>query len=782
MAMVVAWIVFPLVLAMLALGLGLLVERLASTPLPAPLLLPVGIATIVAISSITVSVSWGARWTTPLVAALGAAGLVLGRWRRLEGWAFGAGALVFLCFGAPVIASGTPTFAGYIELDDTATFLALADRAMEHGRSLAGLAPSSYEATLAGYLAHGYPLGSVLPLGIGHELVRLDSAWLYQPWLSLNAGLLALCLYQLAAPVIGRRPLRAAVAFVAAQPALLYGYALWGGVKELAAVTLIAAAAALAAELEAPVRAGSLVPLGIVCAALLETFSLAGLVWLVPLVPVLVPVVRHAPRKIAVGVATAVVLLVPALASAGSFYSGSNRLVLTSTSQLGNLLHPLHFIQIVGIWPSGDFRVDPHHRLATGLLILLAVAAALAGLAFSLGRKALGVPLAVASALTGAIVSVAFGSPWVGGKALAIGSPFVLLAAGVGCVGLASSALLRHRLARLASLGAAVLVAVLLVCGVAWSNALAYHDVSLAPYSQLRELQHIGARFAGDGPTLMTEYQPYGDRHFLRRLDPEGVSELRRRPIVLRDGRTAAKGQYVDIDQIRLADLLVYRTLVLRNSPTVSRPPAPYVLVWQGRWYQVWQRQPTPAITAHLPLGSALQPGAIPSCVRVRRIAVRAPLIAYPRPVNLVWSLDLARLPKGWTPLTGGALMPNRSATLSLDVRVPRSDRYTIWVGGSIRGRLTVSVDGSRIGSATRQLQNAGQWLGLGTVDLPAGAHRLTLAVSLPKLGPGTGGGGATLGPLLLRPRAKDRLLQHDAPASLCRMNLDWIETVPPVG
>ena len=78
--------------------------------------------------------------------------------------------------------------------------------------------------------------------------------------------------------------------------------------------------------------------------------------------------------------------------------------------------------------------------------------------------------------------------------------------------------------------------------GVVWSGALAYRDVNLAPRDQLAELETIGHRIAGQGPTLMTEYQPYGVRHFLRDADPEAASELRRRQVPLRSGRTLPKG------------------------------------------------------------------------------------------------------------------------------------------------------------------------------------------------------------------------------------------------
>ena len=97
-----------------------------------------------------------------------------------------------------MLASGEATFAGYVTLDDTSTFLAIVDRTLEHGRDVGGLAPSTYEATLAVNLAHGYPTGSLLPLGVGSRLVGSDPAWTFQPYLSLLAALLALGLYELA--------------------------------------------------------------------------------------------------------------------------------------------------------------------------------------------------------------------------------------------------------------------------------------------------------------------------------------------------------------------------------------------------------------------------------------------------------------------------------------------------------------------------------------------------------------------------------------------------------
>jgi hypothetical protein len=472
------------------------------------------------------------------------------------------------------------------------------------------------------------------------------------------------------------------------------------------------------------------------------------------------------------------VLALPAVAAASTFYRTSNRDTFTDTTELGNLLRPLRVVQILGIWPSGDFRIDPQSRVVTGALLLLATAAGLIGIGLALNRGARGLLLGVASAGVGTIVFVGFGAPWVGGKALAVGSPFVLLAVAVGGVSMFTHRSLLTRHARTFAVVFATVASLAVLGAVAWSNALAYHDVSLAPFSQMAELERIGARFAGNGPALVTEYQPYGVRHFLRRLDAEGVSELRRRPITLRSGRIASKGEYIDIDQLRLQDLLVYRTLVLRKSPTESRPPAPYHLVWDGRWYQVWQRGTRPTIIDHRPLGDALEPGARAPCRLVKPLASLGRVASVARPVNLLWSLDRGRLPRGWSVQTGGAIVPNRSGTLPFEIVLPTRARYRLWLGGSIRGRLSVAVNGSRVGTVARQLQNAGQWLELGTAVIPSGTLQVTIAVSLPKLSPGTGGARFPLGPLLLQPVASGRLLEPPVPTAICGMNLDWIEAL----
>jgi hypothetical protein len=501
----------------------------------------------------------------------------------------------FCAYAAPVVLSGQATFAGYIKLDDTATFLALTDRVMEHGLSLSGLAPSSYEATLSVNLGHGYPVGALLPVGIGRALVGVDGA-----------------------------------------------------------CTL---------------------------AALVGVLSVLGAVWLLaPAAAALVLVTRGRMRAAQIGVlaGTFALLALPTLMDARSFLSvGTTE--LRSGTVLGNLVQPLNKLQVLGVWPTGDFRFAPADLAVRYILIATVAAAALVGAVLAWRGRGWAFLLYVASAGVGCALVAALASPWIVAKAYAIASPAFVLAATVGCGGLVA----RRRVTE----GTVALVAV--AGGVLWSNALAYHDVNLAPRQQLVELEQIGHRFAGDGPALMTEYQPYGVRHFLRALDAEGASELRRRLIPLRNGTVLAKGAYADLAGFQPSAVRVYRTLVLRRSPLASRPPTPYRLVWRGQFYDVWQRAPTLAAVAYTRL----------PCRATRTLSGRTSW----RPAGeRVVVLGLGRVdhPSAWQVGAGGqVLYPSDPGVIRTRIRSARTGRYSLWVGGSFRNRLSALIDSRTIGN-----------------------------------------------------------------------------------
>ncbi len=789
--MLAAWIVFPALLLAVCLGFGLLIEALASRRIPGALLAPLGMAGLTVVGLATTASSTTASWTAPLAAMLALAGFALAaigrRNLRPDPWAVLVALAVFVVFAAPVALSGESTFAGYIKLDDTATWFAITDRLMEHGRSLAGLPPSSYEATLAFNLAGWYPVGAFIPFGTAAKLSGEELAWVFQPYLALLASFTALTLWQLTERVRIATALRAAGVFLAAQAALIFAYAMWGGIKELGTavlVGLIAALAPLAIDDERP-SFRSLLPLALGAAALVGVVSFGAGPWLLGLFGVAALLIfgdRGLEGVWASGWRF-LAWLVPLIAIGllgHPLLPESTKFLLSASTDLGNLAGPISPAHLLGIWPAHDFREETTIAFLAGALMAVVAMTALTGAWASLRDRDTGLLVAFGGAALGCLLIAVFGSAWVAAKSYAIVSPFALLFAFVGLAFLARSG------ARVA----AAIAALLLAGGVIWSNALGYGGVSLGPRAQLGELETIGKRFAGVEPALMTEYQPYGVRHLLRDMAPEGASELRRRQVALGDGSTLEKGESADIDRFSLSAIQVYRALVLRRSPAASRPPSNYRLAWQGRFYDVWVKRPTaPAPLDRLALGTEVDPAGAPRCTDVLRLAARARavdgrLVAAERVEPLALPLGEASHSGGLVPSSIGStyLDPRGAGEFELEVDVPSAGREEIWLGGSLRPAATLSVDGAEVGTLRQQLNTPGNYLDFGIVPMRRGRHSVAVAVGGPDLHPGSAQSDGVLGPLVISRPDDDPPLRRFSPQrarGLCGRPWDWIEAVP---
>jgi hypothetical protein len=784
----VPWLVFAPLLLALAAGAGGLVGRVAGRPLGA-LRLPCGFALVVVVADACTRLPATARLATPLVVAVAVAGAALsGPWRRPRTvWPALAALVAFAVFAAPVVLSGDSTIAGYIKLDDTATWLAFADRVPDHGRTTAGLEPSTYQVLLSSYFASGYPMGSFLPLGAAARLTGHDAAWLVAPYLAVLAALLALALDEIArealagAAVAGRRLAAwapAGAAAVAACAALLYGYALWGGIKELVGAVLIATFAGctgLAARTAGDRRAllRSALPAAVTALAVFASLSAGGIAWLAPvLVVAAAPHIRRRPsaRQLAIGAGVAAAAL---LVTFGGFLS-TQWAALRDPGALGNLAEPLSVLQMLGVWPSGDFRFAPSDMATTRALEFEVAIAASIGIWHAVRTRAWSLPAYVAGAVIAAGAIVVLGAPWLGGKALAQASPALVLAALVGA-------------AALALRGYGIVAAALAACivaGVGWSDVLAYRSANLAPAANFAELETIGKRLDGRGPTLMTDFEPYGVRHFLRRADAEGASELRVRAIALRSGSILPPGGYADLDDLAPDGVLEHQALVVRRSPAASRPPAGYERTWAGAVYEVWERdRRAPRILAVLPLGDARRPGARPACAAVGRLARRSAvrrLVAPLRGVPVTALPPPAARPADWAPAPGAsALELAGMGRARFTMSVPRAGRYTVWAQGSFPGHLAVSVAGRRAGAVRHALQQTVQHVRLGALRLRAGRQRVVVEYDEGGWRPGGRGTPAQLGGIVLTPETgRPAQLIAVAPGqwrSLCGRTLDWV-------
>ena len=210
-------------------------------------------------------------------------------------------------------------------------------------------------------------------------------------------------------------------------------------------------------------------------------------------------------------------------------------------------------------------------------------------------------------------------------------------------------------------------------------------------------------------------------------------------------------------------------------------------MVWQGDYYEVWQRDPdydsaNPIV--HRPFGGVYQPTAVPNCAVVQNVAIQAQpdgeVVAAVRRPNAI--ADLPEYPSDWVPdPVNLTLTPLSDGTASGSVEVPESGRYQVWVGGSARGQVSVEIGGQDAGSARGLLNNNAQFIKLDELDLEAGS--LSVAMTYERgsiLRPATGGYPFGIGPVVLEP-VESTTIVRSSPANaqkLCGQSLDWIEAV----
>jgi hypothetical protein len=101
--------------------------------------------------------------------------------------------------------------------------------------------------------------------------------------------------------------------------------------------------------------------------------------------------------------------------------------------------------------------------------------------------------------------------------------------------------------------------------------------------------------------------------------------------------------------------------------------------------------------------------------------------------------------PRSWhlNPSAPAVIYPSGAGTLTARVNLTAPGRYEVWIGGSFRARVEISVDGKAAGSARDELNYANdQYEQLGEADLTAGPHTVTLHYGGPDLHPGSAGRG----------------------------------------
>jgi hypothetical protein len=785
---------YPLLLCALALGVGLAIERAAATTLPGALTLPLGFAGIVGLTQIGTSWAAMAPLATPLVVVVAMAGLVLGRARLAPGRARVIATLpavltalaLYLTFAAPVILSGRPTWTAY-GVDTTSAFHWLgAEHVASKGLDFSDAGQSAATAITAGYFANSYPAGGNTALGVTARLTGVAVAWLWQPFLAVVCALLGLALYALVSEVVSPRWLAAGIAFVGAQPALLYGLFLQGQVKEVIAVMLLPlmAGVLLAYRRSLPDSWRAPIPLAVAGAAGVGATGVGFAAWLgtaalVALGLAARPLWPHHRRLLLLQVgcfaAVFAILALPALSGLRAYLDSVSNL-LTNEPPLGSLLQPLSPLQTAGIWFSGDYRLRPTVALGMNFAMIGAVGVgALLAAEWALRRRAWPMIAYAAVAMPGCLVVAARGTPWVDVKAMVLAAPLVLT---LGLLGTAV-ALVRTPL-RIAG----VLLALAISAAVLYSNAQLYHDTQLAPSKRYRELERVADRF--QGPTLRPDFDDYA-LFFARHMRPDGPGDARwvQQPLLI-GGMAPGYGRSFRLDDLQPNYVTRFPTLLLQRSPFESRAPAIYSKAWEGTYYEVWRRGPG-TILAHLPAGSQWDATGRVPCEDVRRVAREARaqgarLAVAERPESVTVDVGALPRPAGWSQ----AADPEQLAAVGAgrvraDVSVPRDGRWSVWLAGSFSRPVTVSVDGRRIGALSDEIKYGGLAQRVGETSLAQGRHTIEILRSGGDLAPGNGAAGA-IGPLALTPGPDiERPVVSLDPSDYrkaCGREVDWIEAV----
>jgi hypothetical protein len=793
-----AWILTPLALVALSIGLGLLVERVLRIRIPVGVLVPVGLSAMVVLGMPGYQLGMGAWLSVVITLAAAVTGFVMQRGTlraraREDAFALIAGGGVYLLYLAPVLLAGGWTWTGYNFVNDTAVQLLLADHLFHTGvtKPLGPPVVAAQSTALEHvriYLETAYPLGAHSLLATLGGILRLRPEVMYQPVISSFAAFATIALAWLLGTAGGGRRLAIGLAAVTAVAAnLTFNYALQGNAKEiglLASLTAAAAAGRFALTSANPVRAT--VVTAIPLAAALAFYNSAALPYIgcFALALLLASLLQSGstlrrsllPAAVAGGV-TLVVISLPTLVTVarsaqvvkGTFSAGS------PAADLGQLARPLPLSEAAGTWLTGDYRqpVDGWWSSPNGVLIALTFVLAAVGCVWMLRRRESGVLLLLVTFLGTLLILRSRVSPYAAAKMIALVAPSIVVCAALGCAWLA-------RAWRPGAYGIAAVVAL----GIFASNALSYRDVRLAPIDRMEAMRDIGERYANTRGLLLVDDGDEFAKYFLLPTHMNVALERITPKPAYNNLSTSFMPRNADIDQMPIEFVESFPLIVQRRGPDASRAPANYRLDYENEYYRVWRRiRAASTVVRHVPFQQAFEGSSTPACKTVLEATggLDAGTVFVASVPNETVELDVARAKQS------GRWPPDHEIPRTVDLTVPgRADAmpafkdggsYAIWVAASTGRTLQVELDGRTVG-AVKAVNTNGEWLPAGTVDVRPGRHRVALVMPEGNLAPGDGYRG-TSGPVVFQARSDHaKLIRTTDPKRLCGRRLDWIEAL----
>ena len=578
----------------------------------------IGFAALLAVAAAGAEIEGGATAALALVAALSVASLAFSLFRRstsVLGWdAVPVAAIVLVLLALPFLASGRVGVLGMGSSNDMVDHL-----------TGAYWLQAGAEGVVPRPVLYGYPLGpQSLAASLGQVGLSLPAAF---TGIMFAAPVLA-AISALAAFPQATRPVRWWAAVLVGIPYLLASYFGQGEFAEVIAGVLILALALTVREVvqeesRAPLR--SAVPVGLVAAGMVSTYSYLGLVWpltlgaFVLVIHVLstrarVDAARSAVvRALPLVLVAAVVLLVAAGAQATRIARFADApYANTPRDRMGNLVDPISPLAVLGVWPTGDVRARPEHEVLAAIGGTAALGALVLALVWWARRRELVILAAVAAcALVYAQASLVK-NPYAAAKALPVAAPLVALVLAVPWLDAWSR---RRRERSVGRRGRSTLVAAAgaaLALGATASTAVALRDVYVGTHVHGKALGALRPDVAGS-PTLFLGYDDFA-HWYLRDAELTTVGRLYARSVApLRREKPWLRGQGFDFDSVDAETLDRARFVIAPRTPYASSPPENFVLRRENRWYGLWERT-GPTRPRSVPPGELGAPGAMLDC------------------------------------------------------------------------------------------------------------------------------------------------------------------------
>ena len=492
--------------------------------------------------------------------------------------ALAAGALALLLASIPFIVNGRVGILGVgLVNDDMASHLLIADWLNTRVGETPGLVDG-------GYPVGPHALAAGLSEGLGTGLI--------EAFAGITLAIPALTALVAAGALRDLRPLpRVIAAALVALPYLAAAYVAQGAFKEPIEALFLLAFALLLPGATTVRRA---LPLAVIAAGAVYTYSFPGLFWLVGAAAVYVaialvrgersPGARPAALWMgAAGAGVLVLLIAPELGRLVDFTDFRAFRDSTISSGLGNLRHQLSPLEALGIWPASDFRLSasaasvPAPAFYLGALV--AVVALAVGLPRWIRRYGAAVPAALAAAIVIYLGALAFGTVYTSAKALAIAAPLITLIS-------------LRRVAQRAP-GMAVPwhagLALALAAGVALSSFLVLRQAPVAPQDhadQLAELRPLveGRKVLFLGRDNFIAYELRGSRPFTAVRNyyaPNYVRPNLRLENVFRK---------FDFDSVTAATLGSFPYVITTRAAYASGPPPAFEPLRVTADFVLWRR------------------------------------------------------------------------------------------------------------------------------------------------------------------------------------------------